>query len=390
MKRQLPSLALQLRSLFQTSAADGARAYSQLAVRNDALKAGSGGRSSVNGLTVTIFGCTGFLGRYVAQALGRRGSQLVLPYRCDDVDMQHLRPMGDLGMVAPLGSFDFSEESIRKAVARSNVVINLVGAAQETWNYSFQDVHVKLAHRIAKVVRESPQVERLLHVSALGAAQDAPSQRLRTKYDGEAAVRSEVPSATIFRPAVLMGTEDKFFNTYAQLVKRLPFVPLIDGGHTRMQPVWVRNVADGIVGSLYSEGSVGQTYHLGGPEVLSVREMVEFVYSTMREPYHGVYMPAGVAKLFAKPFDWMGKRSPVRGNFMFSQDYIDELSQDLVVPESGVMTFADLNIQPDKVTEGLPVEYVRFYRVGGYDFGTTAGSENVGGGGFGAAGSGKS
>ncbi len=101
-------------------------------------------------MTVTIFGCTGFLGRYVAQALGKMGSQLVLPHRCDDLDMQHLKTMGDLGMVVPLGSFDInSEEAIRKAVSRSNVVINLVGAQQETWNYSFEDVHVGIAHRWA-------------------------------------------------------------------------------------------------------------------------------------------------------------------------------------------------------------------------------------------------
>lgn len=105
-------------------------------------------RVQVNGVTVTIFGCTGFLGRYVAQALGKMGSQLVLPYRCDDVDMQHLRTMGDLGMVVPLGDFDFkSDDAIRKAIARSNVVINLTGMQQETWNYKFEDVHVGLAHR---------------------------------------------------------------------------------------------------------------------------------------------------------------------------------------------------------------------------------------------------
>ena len=104
----------------------------------------------MNGVTVTIFGCTGFLGRYVAQSLGKGGSQLVLPYRCDDVDMQHLRTMGDLGMVVPLKDFDFnSEEAICKAVARSNVVINLIGAQQETWNYSFEDVNVAMAHRWA-------------------------------------------------------------------------------------------------------------------------------------------------------------------------------------------------------------------------------------------------
>ncbi|GAB4820521.1 hypothetical protein N2152v2_007567 [Parachlorella kessleri] len=399
MRRQLPSLALHLRSLLQqqstgsaaAAAVGGVRALSELALRNNALKAGGGGRSSVNGVTVTIFGCTGFLGRYVAQSLGKGGSQLVLPYRCDDVDMQHLRTMGDLGMVVPLKDFDFnSEEAIRKAVARSNVVINLIGAQQETWNYSFEDVNVAMAHRIAKVVRESPQVERFLHVSALGAAPNAPSKRLRTKYDGETAVKAEAPHATIFRPALMTGTEDKFFNNYAQLVKRMPFVPLIDGGDTKLQPVWVRDVADGIVTSLFHDESKGQTYHLGGPQVYTVKQLLKFVHDTIREPYRGVYTPAAAAKLFAKPFDFMAKKSPFRSNYMFSQDYIDELTYDLVVPESGVLTFKELDIAPASVTEGVPVDYLRFYRVGGYDFGTTAGSEAVGGGGFGSPGVSKS
>ena len=116
-------------------------AYStQLAIRGaDSLRAGSGGRSSVSGVTATIFGCSGFVGRYVAQSLGAMGTRLVLPYRCDDVDVQHLRVMGDLGMIVPLKDFDINnEDAVKRAVEGSDLVINLVGADAETWNYSFR------------------------------------------------------------------------------------------------------------------------------------------------------------------------------------------------------------------------------------------------------------
>ena len=230
----------------------GARAYStDLAIRGlDAVAAGKGGRSSVSGVTATVFGCSGFLGRYVSQALGRLGVRLVYPYRVDDTDVQHLRTMGDLGSIATLGGFDIrDEDQISRAIAKSSLVINLIGADRETWNYGFEEVHVDIPARIAKAVKENSGVQRFIHVSALGASPDAPSKRLRTKAAGEEVVRSELGDiATIFKLAHLTGNEDRLFNNYAKLAKALPALPMVDGGATRLQPVWVRDVTTGKAG----------------------------------------------------------------------------------------------------------------------------------------------
>jgi NADH dehydrogenase (ubiquinone) 1 alpha subcomplex subunit 9 len=397
----LPSLAAQLRGALgaqqgqalAAAAVMGARAYSSdLAIRGlDALKSGPGGRSSVSGVTATIFGCSGFLARYVANAIGNTGGQLVLPYRCDDLDVQHLRVMGDLGQVVMLPEFNIrDEDAVRRAISRSNVVINMVGSAQETWNYKFEEVHIEWPARLARAIKESGKVERFIHLSCLGAEADAPSRRLRTKAAGEEVVRSELgPISTIFKPAVMTGTEDRLFNMYASMAKRLPIFPLINGGSTRMQPVWVRDVAAAIMNSLKTYDSLGKTYHLAGPDVMSVAEQVDFTFQTIREKNMGVTMPSQVALPMAAMWDRLAASSPFRGPVMFSSDFINEMKGDYVLP-SGVLGFEHLDVIPHKVTEGLPIEYLRFYRSGGYDFGTLAeeqGEAPVGGPGFGHPGS---
>ena len=366
-------------------AALGARTYatSQLAIRSsDALRSGSGGRSSVNGVTATIFGCSGFIARYVAQSLGRMGTQLVLPYRCDALDIQHLRTMGDLGQIVTLGDFNVrDDDQIRKALSRSNLVLNFIGADQETWNYGFEEVHVDIPARIARISKEMG-IERVVHFSAIGATPDAPSRRLRTKAAGEAAVAEEAGDiATIFKPATVTGTEDRLFNRYAKWAKQLPAFPLISGGETKLQPVWVRDVAQAVINALETYDSMGKTYYLAGPEVHTVKELVDFTFETIREQNTSIPVHPKLLKLMSAPTEWLGRRTPLRFNSAFTEDAIDEVAADLIVPSSGnVLTFADLDIKPHKVTEGIPIEYLRFYRSGGYDLGTTAEHMSAGGG----------
>lgn len=336
----------------------------------------------MNGVTATIFGCSGFIGRYVAQSLGRMGTQLVLPYRCDAVDVQHLRTMGDLGQIVTLGDFNIrDDDQIRRALSRSNLVLNFIGADQETWNYGFEEVHVDIPARIARISKEMG-IERVVHFSALGATPDAPSRRLRTKAAGEAAVASELGDiATIFKSATVTGTEDRLFNRYATWAKQLPVLPLISGGNTKLQPVWVRDVAQAVINSLETFDSMGKTYHLAGPDVYTVKELVEFTFETIREQNISMTVPPQLLKLIAAPREWLGKRTPIRPNPAFTADAIDELAADLILPAGdNVLTFADLGLKPHKVTEGIPIEYLRFYRSGGYDFGTTAEHMTSGGG----------
>ncbi len=370
-----------------TDASNGARTYAttQLAIpSSNALRAGAGARSSVNGVTATVFGCSGFLARYVAQSLGAMGTQLIFPHRCDPVDVQHLRLMGDLGQIVMLPDFNIrDDDQIRHAISRSNLVLNFIGADQETWNYGFEEVHVDIPTRIARISKELG-VERVVHFSALGATADAPSRRLRTKAAGEAAVKQELGDmATIIKPATLTGTEDRLFNNYARWAKSLPVFPLIEGGNTKLQPVWVRDVAQAVVNALETYDSMGKTYHLAGPDVFTVKQLVDFTYQTIRESPLTAPVPASLAKLMAGPREWLGKRTPLRPNAAFTADAIDELKADLILPKSGadLLTFKDLSVEPHKVTEGIPIEYLRFYRSGGYDFGTTGENATTGGGG---------
>ena len=347
----------------------------QLAIHgSNALREGSdGGRSSVSGVTATIFGCSGFVARYIAQSLGSIGTRLVLPHRCDPLDVQHLRTVGDLGMVVPVGDFNIrSDEEIAKMVSKSDLVINLIGADSETWNYSFEEVHVDIPTRLARISKEHG-VQRFLHFSALGASADAPSRRLRTKAAGEEAVKAEMgEGATIFRPGPITGTEDRLFNVYARLIKTFPMMPVIDGGKQRLQPIWVRDVSTAVVNALQTFESMGKTYDLAGPDVLSVSDLIDFTFYTIREKSRKLEVPSSVMRLIARPRDWLAARTPFSSAPPFTSDYIDETRADLILDDSNTYRIEDLGLKPHKVTEGLPIEYLRHYRSGGYEFGSMA------------------
>jgi NADH dehydrogenase (ubiquinone) 1 alpha subcomplex subunit 9 len=203
----------------------------------------NGGRQSVSGITATVFGAYGFLGRYVVNRLGRIGSQCVIPYRGDGMNTRHLKVMGDLGQMVFLPIDLTDEESIRYAVRNSNVVINMIGANMETNNYSYHDVNVKVTHRIAKICAEAGGVQRFIHVSAAGADKNAKSKFLQTKAEGEEVVKGFFPEATIIRPCSMYGDEDKFFNNIANMLNFFPVVPLVGTGEQKLQPIFVQDVA---------------------------------------------------------------------------------------------------------------------------------------------------
>lgn len=197
----------------------GSRGYHDLVIKRKTgqalVKAGpfGGGRSSVSGHVATVFGCTGFLGRYLVNRLGRKGTQVVVPYRDED-RKRHLRVASDLGQIVPT-EFDVRrEDQILESLRHSDIVYNLVGRWWETKNFSFEDVNVKAAERIAKLANEAG-CARLVHVSHLNAAEDAPSDFLRTKWEGEQRVKEAFPGATIVRPGPMYGHEDRLLNSIA-------------------------------------------------------------------------------------------------------------------------------------------------------------------------------
>lgn len=262
-------------------------------------KAGAGGRSSFSGVVATVFGSTGFLGRYVLNRLGRGGNQIIVPYRGDEHDYRHLRLMGDLGQMM---FFDYNlkdPESVAKVLKNSNCVINLIGRQYETRNFSFDDVHATGAQVIAKAAKEAG-VKRLIHVSALNASEDSPSKFLQSKARGEMAVREEFPEATIVRPATCFGHEDHFLNYYAYL-RKLPLgVPLIDGGmKTTKIPVYIADVAQAIVNAIHEDESIGQTFELVGPEQYYLFDILDYIYRLMRRDLPHYTMPRGVYNLVA-------------------------------------------------------------------------------------------
>jgi uncharacterized protein YbjT (DUF2867 family) len=195
-----------------------------------------------SGITSTVFGATGFLGRYVVNHIAKSGSRMILPSRCNENARQHLKVMGDLGQIVSLDGFSVrDDDAIKYAVARSNVVVNMVGREWETRNFSFEAVHVDFPSRLAEICKEVG-VERLVHVSALGATETHPSKYYRTKAIGDAAVKAAFPNATIVKPAKLIGTEDRLLNVFAEHACKFPATPLIDDGGSKHQPVFVDDV----------------------------------------------------------------------------------------------------------------------------------------------------
>nr|CAB3448334.1 unnamed protein product [Digitaria exilis] len=261
--------------------ADGARYISS--VRAPAVKGsghlvrkGTGGRSSVSGIVATVFGATGFLGRYLVQQLAKMGSQVLVPFRGSEDSHRHLKVMGDLGQ------------------------------------------------------------------------------------------------ATIMRPATMIGTEDRILNRWAQFAKNWGFLPLVNGGSSKIQPVYVIDVAAAIVNSLKDDGtSMGKTYELGGPEIYTVHELAELMYETIREWPRYVNVPLPVARAIASPREMLLNKVPfpLPTPSIFNLDQINAFSVDNLVSEDA-LTFEDLSIMPQKL-KGYPVEYLVSYRKGGPSFGST-------------------
>ena len=254
------------------------------------------------------------------------------------------------------------------------MVINLIGRDFETGHYRFADVNVDAARRIAAASADAG-VTRLIHFSALGAAPDAPSAQLRTKAAGEAAVAAAFPGATIMRPAPMFGTEDRLLRTWAAMSKVLPAVPLIDGGKTRMAPVDVRDVAAAVKAAVLDEASAGRTYTLAGPQVFTVRELVDLVFHTIREPPRTLPVPAALAALAAKPREALQAvvpfPVPVLPAAMYTSDNVAAMAIDYVAPP-GAPGFEELGITPRKA-EGLNIDYLRAFRAGGYQHGELVG-----------------
>ncbi|KMT05725.1 hypothetical protein BVRB_7g166550 [Beta vulgaris subsp. vulgaris] len=372
-----------LKSLYALSdpryGVDHSRYGSTLATKGVAhlARKGTGGRSSVSGIVATVFGATGFLGRYLVQQLAKMGSQVLVPFRGSEDSPRHLKLMGDLGQIVPMKYDPRDECSIKAVMAKANVVINLIGREYETRNYSFEEVNHHMAEHLAMIAKEHGGIMRFIQVSCLGASPTSASRMLKAKAAAEEAILRELPEATIMRPSIMVGTEDRILNPWAQFVKKYSFLPLIGDGSTKIQPAFVVDVAGAIVAALKDDGSsMGKTYELGGPDVFTIHQLAELMYETIREYPHYVKIPSLIAKGVSTPRELLLNKVPfpLPSPTIFNLDQIHALSVDTVVSDKA-LTFADLDIAPHKL-RGYPVEYLSCYRKGGPQFGSTI-SERV-------------
>ncbi|OAY67427.1 NADH dehydrogenase (ubiquinone) 1 alpha subcomplex subunit 9, mitochondrial [Ananas comosus] len=341
------SLALaSLRSIYPLSSSecgvDHPRYVSTISVKGTGhiLRKGTGGRSSVSGIVATVFGATGFLGRYVVQQLAKMGTQVLVPFRGSEDSHRHLKLMGDLGQIVPMKYNPRDENSIKAVMAKSNVVLNLIGREYETRNYSFEEVNRDMAEQLAVIAKEHGGIMRFIQVSCLGASSSSPSRMLRAKAEAEEAVLMEFPEATVMKPGVMIGTEDRILNRWARFAKKWSFLPLMGDGSTKIQPVYVVDVAAAVIAALKDDGtSMGKVYELGGPEVFTVHQLAELMFDVIREWPRYVKVPFPIARSSRKLYQL-------------------------------TLTFSDLGIVPHKL-KGYPVEFLTCYRKGGPAFGST-------------------
>ncbi|KAM7414146.1 hypothetical protein PAMA_019120 [Pampus argenteus] len=315
---------------------------------------GKGGRSSSSGIAATVFGATGFLGRYVVNRLGRIGSQIVIPHRCDQYDIMYFRPMGDLGQIIFMEWDPRNKDSIKRALEHSNVVINLVGREWETRNFRYEDVFVTIPQQIARAAREAG-VSKLVHMSHLNADIRSPSKYLRNKAVGETAVRDEFPDAIIMKPSEIFGREDRFFNYFANMRWFGNAIPLIGlGKKTVKQPVHVVDVAKAIINAVRDPDANGKTYALVGPNRYLLHDLVEYIYAITHRSFVPYPLPRTLYHLVAQFF----AMSPFEP--WTSPDKIDRFhTTDMKYP--GLPGLEDLGITPSAV-EQKAIEILRRHR----------------------------
>src|SRR5438445_1469688 len=231
---------------------------------------------------VTVFGGSGFLGRNVVRALCKRDYRIRVAVRRPELAV-HLQPAGKVGQIHTVQANLRYPASIEAAMRDSHVAINLVGILSESGAQTFDAVQAKGAEAVAKAA--SAAGARMVHVSAIGADEHSASGYARAKAAGEKAVLAATPSATILRPSVMFGPEDQFTNRFAALARMSPALPLVGGGVTKLQPVYVGDVATAVADAVDGKTKAGATYELGGPEVLTMREIIEIILKiTDREP----------------------------------------------------------------------------------------------------------
>jgi NADH dehydrogenase len=303
---------------------------------------------------VTVFGGSGFLGRNVVRALCRRDYRVRVAVRRPEL-AGYLQPSGKVGQVHTIQANLRYPASVEAAVRDSHIVINLVGILAEGGAQTFDAVQAKGAETVARAAAATDA--RLIHVSAIGADAESPSRYAKAKAAGEAAVTAAVTAATIFRPSVMFGPEDQFTNRFAALARMSPVLPLI-GGETKMQPVYVGDVATAIADAVDGKAKLGATYELGGPEVLTMREIIEAIVAIADRKPMLVPLPSGIARLKATFLQF------APGMLKLTPDQVTLLARDNIVSDAAKaagLTLEGLGISADSL-EAIAPQYLWRFR----------------------------
>lgn len=308
---------------------------------------------------VTIYGGSGFVGRYIARRMAKDGWRVRVAVRRPN-EAIFVRPYGVPGQVEPILCNIRDDASVRAAMQGADAVVNCVGILAERGKNRFDAVQAEGAGRVARIAAESG-VARMVHVSALGADADSDSDYARSKAEGEAAVLQHMPDAMILRPSIVFGPEDAFFNRFARSATLSPIVAIV-GANTKFQPVYVEDVAHaaamGVTGA-----AAGGLYELGGPDVETMRDLMRRMLDVIRRRRVILNMPFAIAGLLGTVFDLVQKLSLGIVSAPITRDQVRNLRRDNVVSD-GAKGFADLGINPANMGAILP-EYLWCYRPSG-------------------------
>jgi NADH dehydrogenase len=306
---------------------------------------------------VTVIGGSGFLGRNVVRALAQRGYRIRVAVRRPDL-AGHLQPLGRVGQIHTVQANLRFPESLAAATHDAGVVINLVGILFERGRQRFEAVQAAGAEAAARAA--SAHGARMVHVSAIGADENSTSAYARSKAVGEKRVLAVAPGAVIFRPSIIFGPDDDFFNRFAALARISPMLPLIGGGHTRFQPVFAGDVAEAIAMAVDGRAKPGTIYELGGPEIMTFKELLQYVLDTTGRRRALVPLPFWAARLQAAFLQYMP--TP-----LLTPDQVKLLRNDNVVSEAAIRdgrTFATFGIAPCSIAAVVPSYLWRFRKAG--------------------------
>jgi NADH dehydrogenase len=309
---------------------------------------------------ITIFGGSGFIGTQVVQLLARAGYRIRVAVRRPDL-AGHVKPLGSVGQVVPIQANVRNRDSVAAAVRGASVVINLASVGIEKGKQRFRAINVMGARNVAEAAKAAG-VKTLVQMSVLGAAETSPSLFARSRAMGESEVRAAFPEAIIFRPSIVFGVGDDFFNTLGQIARMLPIMPLF-GGRTKFQPVYVGDVAAALAQAAMGNAKAGTTYELGGPDVLTNRQLVQRVLADTNRSNPILPLPAGIGTLLAIPMGLMPKP-------LLTADRVTLLGIDNIVSQAAAdegRTLSAFGITPRPLEAVLPSYLWRFSPNGQFD-----------------------